>query len=52
MLLITVLDGIPVRVYKAYNCPAVPVILVYFHGGGHYFGDLEMYDTMCRVLTE
>ena len=40
---------VPVRIYRASNASAAPVI-VYYHGGGHVFGSLETHDTACRYL--
>ena len=38
---------IPVRIYKPAGAGPHPVI-VYFHGGGFVFGDLEIVDKVCR----
>jgi acetyl esterase len=44
-------DGpVPVRVYTPQIARALP-ILVYFHGGGWVFGDLESHDAMCRIIA-
>ena len=45
-------DGpVPVRVYTPQAAGALP-ILVYFHGGGWVFGDLETHDAMCRIVAD
>ncbi|MFN8624623.1 MAG: alpha/beta hydrolase [Candidatus Binatia bacterium] len=41
---------IPVRVYTPEQDGPLP-ILVYFHGGGWVFGDLESHDGVCRALA-
>jgi acetyl esterase len=42
--------GIPVRIYRPDSAAAVPV-LVYAHGGGFVFCDLDSHDELCRDLT-
>ncbi len=42
--------SIPVRVYTPAGKGPFPV-LVYYHGGGFVFGDLESHDGLCRSLT-
>jgi acetyl esterase len=42
--------GIPVRVYRPSDMPALPV-LVLFHGGGWTIGSLETHDNTCRSLA-
>jgi len=46
-------DGhdIPVRIYKPEATGPLPV-LVYFHGGGWVFGDLDSSDNVCRYLSK
>ena len=39
--------NVAVRVYSPKPDSALPVF-VYFHGGGHMCGDVELYDPMCR----
>lgn len=39
-----------VRVYDKVKCDARPT-LIYFHGGGFVFGDLESHDALCRRLA-
>ncbi|KZE34476.1 acetyl esterase/lipase [Crenobacter luteus] len=42
--------GVPVRVYHTAPGEARPVI-VFFHGGGHMAGSVEVYDPICRRLA-
>jgi acetyl esterase len=44
--------ALPLRVYTpvAPGSGALPAI-VYFHGGGFVVGDLDCYDTLCRILA-
>ncbi|MGP4070075.1 alpha/beta hydrolase [Halobacillus sp. B29] len=46
-------DGhdLPVRIYKPEGTGPFPV-LVYFHGGGWVFGDLDSSDNVCRYLSK
>lgn len=52
------LDGpIPVRIYKSADSPSrvsasekMPA-LIFFHGGGWVFGDLDTHDVVCRILA-
>lgn len=41
---------IPVRVYHP-EPGGTPPAIVYFHGGGWVFGDLETHDNLCRALA-
>ena len=41
----------PVRIYRMTDEEAAPV-LVYFHGGGMLFGDLNFMDAGCRYMSE
>ena len=44
-------DGeIPVRIYSPAPDKPLPVI-IFFHGGGHMCGDIELYDPMARKLA-
>ena len=44
-------DGpIPIRIYASEPGGVRPA-LVYFHGGGFVFGNLETHDTICRALA-
>ncbi|RXZ43799.1 alpha/beta hydrolase [Crenobacter cavernae] len=42
--------NVPVRVYHPAPTEARPVI-VYYHGGGHMAGSVEVYDPICRRLA-
>src|SRR4051812_43847656 len=42
-----VVDGLRARHYA--STPGAPLV-VFFHGGGFVFGDLETHDRLCRVL--
>jgi acetyl esterase len=47
-------DGaIPVRLYrgKAVKLGEAQPALIYFHGGGWVFGDIETHDNLCRALA-
>lgn len=44
-------DGVPVRLYRPENDAPLP-LLVFFHGGGWLFGDLDTHDAMHRVLAK
>jgi acetyl esterase len=41
---------IPIRLYAPSSEPTQPAV-VYFHGGGFVFGNLETHDTICRALA-
>ncbi|MEJ2154602.1 MAG: alpha/beta hydrolase [Desulfobacteraceae bacterium] len=41
---------IPVRIYHPDPQTALPV-LIYYHGGGHMGGSVEVYDPICRKLA-
>jgi len=41
---------VPVRLYTPEAVGTLP-ILVYFHGGGWVFGDLESHNAMCRIAA-
>jgi acetyl esterase len=40
---------IPARHYRPPGGPAAP-LLVFYHGGGWVFGDLDSHDSMCRLI--
>lgn len=41
---------IPLRLYRPHRAAALPVI-VFTHGGGFLFGNLDTHDAMCRTLA-
>lgn len=45
--------SIPARVYRphAADSGATPAVVVFFHGGGFVFCDLETHDGFCRVVS-
>lgn len=43
-------DGVPVRLYRPESVDPLP-LLVFLHGGGWLFGDLETHDAMHRILA-
>ena len=43
-------QSVPVRVYSPAPEQALPV-LIYYHGGGHMCGDIELYEPMCRKIA-
>jgi len=43
-------ETVPVRVYSPAPDETLPVV-IYFHGGGHMCGSVELYDAMCRKLA-
>ncbi len=44
------LGSIPVRVYRPTDEPKLPMVL-YYHGGGFTFGDLDTHDALCRKIS-
>ena len=44
------LGSIPVRVYRPSEESALPIVL-YYHGGGFTWGDLDTNDNLCRKLS-
>ena len=44
-------DGIPIRVYTPAGAANARPLIVYFHGGGFVFGDLDSHDELCRMLS-
>lgn len=42
---------IPARAYLPGTAPAQFGLLVYYHGGGHVYGDLDTHDGVCRFLA-
>lgn len=47
-----VVADLPARLYVPTGAPAVGPLLVFFHGGGFWCGDLESHDGPCRFLAE
>ena len=43
---------LPARLYLPEDAPRVGPLLVYFHGGGFWCGDLDSHDATCRLLAE
>ena len=44
--------GMPARLYTPSGAGAVGPLLVFLHGGGFFFGDLDTHDATCRLLAE
>ena len=44
--------GLPARLYVPTGSQGGEPLLVFFHGGGFYVGDLDTHDAPCRVLAE
>jgi acetyl esterase/lipase len=44
--------GRPARLYLPTAAPASGPLLVFFHGGGYMYGDLDSHDAPCRFLAE
>ncbi|MEP9382425.1 alpha/beta hydrolase [Nocardioides sp. KR10-350] len=44
--------GLPARLYVPTGAAAVGPLLVFLHGGGFIFGDLESHDAVCRFVAE
>ena len=44
--------GLPARLYVPREAAEVGPLLVFFHGGGWIYGDLESHDPACRFLAE
>ncbi len=45
------LGSIPVRVYRPSDEAKLPLV-VYYHGGGFTFGDLDTHDGLCRKISK
>ena len=43
---------LPARLYVPTGAPAVTPLLVFFHGGGMIYGDLDSHDAVCRYVAE
>jgi len=44
--------GVPARLYEPTGVGGVGPLLVFFHGGGWVYGDLDSHDATCRFLAE
>ncbi len=44
--------GLPARLYEPTGVVGVSPLLVFFHGGGWVYGDLDSHDAVCRFLAE
>ncbi len=44
------IDGIPARHYAPPEAGGPRPLLVYYHGGGFTYGDLDTHDGVCRIL--
>jgi acetyl esterase len=44
--------GVPARLYTPRGAAARTPLLVFLHGGGFIYGDLDSHDATCRVLAE
>ena len=44
--------GLPARLYVPTGAAPVGPLLVFLHGGGFFFGDLDTHDATCRFLAE
>lgn len=44
-------DGVPVRLYRPTNEAGLP-LMVFLHGGGWLFGNLDTHDAMHRILAK
>lgn len=42
---------IPLRLYDSQTARAAGPLILFFHGGGFVFGDLESHDSFCRLLA-
>ena len=47
-----VVAGVPVRLYEPTGVHGTGPMLVFFHGGGWVYGDLDSHDAVCRFLAE
>ncbi|MDX6372306.1 MAG: acetyl esterase, partial [Nocardioidaceae bacterium] len=43
---------LPARLYVPEGAPPAGPLLVFFHGGGFWCGDLDSHDGVCRFLAE
>jgi acetyl esterase/lipase len=47
-----VVAGLRARLYRPTGAPTVGPLLLFFHGGGFMYGDLDSHDAACRFLAE
>jgi len=47
-----VLASVPVRVYRPHEAGVGGPVVVFIHGGGWVFGDLDSHDGLCRALAQ
>lgn len=47
-----VVAGLPARFYEPAGARGTGPLLVFIHGGGWIYGDLESHDAVCRLLAE
>ncbi|SRR5579883_2604572 len=45
------LGGIPLRIYRPENAPALGPAMIYVHGGGWVIGDFDSHDKICRAIA-
>ncbi|MCZ6861541.1 MAG: alpha/beta hydrolase [Alphaproteobacteria bacterium] len=45
-------QSIPARLYRPKSDGGRLPILVYFHGGGWVFGDIDTHDALCRIVAD
>ncbi len=43
--------SVPVRIYQPQTDDDLLPVMVYFHGGGHMCGSLDLYDSVCRRMA-
>lgn len=48
----TIFNGVPVRVYEPSTLPPDGPAMVWYHGGGWVFGNIDLYDELARLLAE
>ena len=46
------LGPVPVRIYRPQGAAAGGPVVVFIHGGGWVFGDLDSHDGLCRALAQ
>ena len=43
---------VPLRLYRSLEAPARSPVVVFCHGGGWVFGDLDTHDVLCRHIAD